>query len=213
MEKFSKSVKPIIIILDYIFIILLAIVVGVGFYEFVHTLYLQAILGKADFMTLLGSLFIILIGLELLKTMLFTERGSMNFYIVAILDIVMIALARKLVLLSPKDMIDIYEYFAIGFILLVILLIIKYMPEPFSLTLKKTVHLYAVIKDEVGALNKITDVLKNLNINILEAKVTPVGDGKSSLNATLILKKSDLNEDELEEKLEGLDVMIKAKVR
>lgn len=208
-----RSVKPIAKILDYMFVLLLTVVVGVGFYEFVQTLYFQIMSGKADFVALLGSLFLVLIGLELLKTMMLYSKKGTNFYIVAILDIVMIALARKVVLLTPKDILDIYEYFAIGFILLIILVIIKYMPEPFSLTLKKPLHLYAVIKDEVGALNKITNVLKNLNINISEAIVIPMGDGKSSLNATLDLKKSHLNEDELEERLNELGVVFKVKVR
>jgi len=216
MEKFPRALthlKFTASILDYIFIVLLAVVVCTGFYEFVNVLYIQIMTGKIDFMPLLGSLFVVLIGLELLKISLTVEKGGLNFYLIAILDIVMIALARKLILLSPKEMIDIYEYFAIGFIMLVVLAVIKYMPEPFSLTLKKTLHLYAVIKDEVGALNKVTDVLKNLNANITNLKVISIGDGKSSLNAMLDIKNSNLNEDEIEERLSALDVVFKAKIR
>jgi len=216
MKKFPfplNNLKITSAILDYIFIILLAIVVCVGFYEFINVLFIQITSGRADFMPLLGSLFIVLIGLELLKISLTAEKGSLNFYLIAVLDIVLIALARKIILLSPKEMIDIYEYFAIGFIMLIILIVIKYMPEPFVLTVKKLMHLHMVIKDEVGTLNKITDVLKNLNVNITKTEVSPIGDGKSSLNATLDLKKSKLNEYEIEEKLCDLDVVINAMVR
>jgi len=200
-------------ILDYIFIVLLVVIVGVGFYEFASVLYMQITSEKTDFMQLLGSLFIVLIGLELLKISLTAERGGLNFYLIAILDIVMIALARKLILLSPKTIIDIYEYFAIGFIMLVILVVIKFMPEPFTLTLKKQLHLYSIIKDEVGALNKVTYMLKNLNINLSKVESVSIADGKSSLNATLDLKNTNLSEDEIEEKLSELDVVFKAKVR
>jgi len=116
MEKFPRALthlKFTASILDYIFIVLLAVVVCTGFYEFVNVLYIQIMTGKIDFMPLLGSLFVVLIGLELLKISLTVEKGGLNFYLIAILDIVMIALARKLILLSPKEMIDIYEYFAI----------------------------------------------------------------------------------------------------
>ncbi len=216
MEKFPMSLmhlKFTTAILDYIFIVLLVLVVGVGFYEFASVLYMQITSGKTDFMPLLGSLFIVLIGLELLKISLTAERGSLNFYLIAILDIVMIALARKLILLSPKTIIDIYEYFAIGFIMLVILVVIKFMPEPFTLTLKKQLRLYAIIKDEVGALNKVTYLLKNLNINLSKVEVVSIANEKSSLNATLDLKNTNLSEDEIEEKLGELDVVFKAKVR
>ncbi len=216
MEKFPmplRHLKFTTAILDYIFIVLLVIVVGVGFYEFVSVLYMQITSGKTDFMPLLGSLFVVLIGLELLKLSLTAKRGGLNFYIIAILDIVMIALARKIILLSPKTIIDIYEYFAIGFIMLVILMIIKFMPAPFALTLKNQLHLYTIVKDEVGALNKVTYLLKNLNINLSKVEVVPIGDGKSSLNATLDLKNTNLTEDEIEEKLGELDVVFKAKVR
>ncbi len=215
MEKFSsirEHLKFTTSIFDYIFIFLLAIVVSVGFYEFVSILYNQLTTGKVEFMQLLGSLFVVLIGLELLKISLSVERGSLNLYILAILDIVMIALARKIVLLSPKEMIDIYEYFAIGFIMLVILLIIKYMPEPFALTVKRRVVLSALIKDEVGALNKVTDVLKDLNINIVSMDVDPIGEGRSSLRGILELK-SPVSKRKVEEKLKDLDVVIKVDIK
>jgi len=215
MGKFSsirEHLKFTTSIFDYIFIFLLAIVVSVGFYEFVSILYNQLTTGKVEFMQLLGSLFVVLIGLELLKISLSVERGSLNLYILAILDIVMIALARKIVLLSPKEMIDIYEYFAIGFIMLVILLIIKYMPEPFALTVKRRVVLSALIKDEVGALNKVTDVLKDLNINIVSMDVDPIGEGRSSLRGILELK-SPVSKRKVEEKLKDLDVVIKVDIK
>jgi len=215
MGKFSsirEHLKFTTSIFDYIFIFLLAIVVSVGFYEFVSILYNQLTTGKVEFMQLLGFLFVVLIGLELLKISLSVERGSLNLYILAILDIVMIALARKIVLLSPKEMIDIYEYFAIGFIMLVILLIIKYMPEPFALTVKRRVVLSALIKDEVGALNKVTDVLKDLNINIVSMDVDPIGEGRSSLRGILELK-SPVSKRKVEEKLKDLDVVIKVDIK
>jgi len=215
MGKFSsikEHLKFTASILDYIFIFLLVIVVCIGFYEFTSVLYNQLTTGKVEFMQLLGSLFVVLIGLELLKIGLSVERGSLNLYILAILDIVMIALARKIVLLSPKEMIDIYEYFAIGFIMLVILLIIKYMPEPFALTVKRRVVLSALIKDEVGALNKVTDVLKDLNINIVSMDVDPIGEGKSSLRGILELK-TPISKRKVEEKLKDLDVVIKVDIK
>ncbi|MDI6730394.1 MAG: hypothetical protein QMD06_02485, partial [Candidatus Altarchaeum sp.] len=66
MEKFlisSRHLKFMIPILEYLFIVFLVIVVGVGFYEFVSILYMQITLGKTEFMPLLGSLFFVLIGL------------------------------------------------------------------------------------------------------------------------------------------------------
>lgn len=216
MKKFPISLRHLkftTAILDYLFIVLLVIVVGVGFYDFTSVLYMQITSGNIDFMQLLGSLFTVLIGLELLKISLTAERGSLNFYLTAILDIVMIALARKIILLSPKTMIDIYEYFAIGFIMLVIFIIIKFMPPPFALTLKRPLHLHAVIKDEVGALNKVTYLLKNLNINLSNVKVVSIGDEKSLLDAILDLRNTNLSEDKIEEKLSELDVVFEAKIR
>lgn len=201
--EIKQKFKPLTKVLDYVFTILLTIVVLVGFYEFVTILYSQIIIGKIEFMSLLGSLFIVLIGLELLKIAIRTKRGT-NFYIIAILDIVLVALARKLILLSPKEMLDIYEGVIIGFAMLVILAIIKFMPkEPYIA--KKTVKLTGIIKDEVGSLNAITNVLKDYDINISSMNVSPEEKGKSSIFMLLDMSNSLISEKDLKKVLSKLD--------
>jgi len=209
----KNKIKNITNLLDGIFIILLVAVSVVGLLEFIHTFYEGIISGKFEYLSLLGALLIVLIGLEFVKIMITSERER-SLYIAAVLDIVLIALSRKLILLKSETMMDIYEGIVIGFLMLVIVVVLKYLPRSFSLSPKYTDHVFVEMHNKVGALNSITSLFAKLNINIESSSVTPSSekDGTSVFEARIDRSKSKISNKELEKLLEDLECVIQAKV-
>lgn len=188
-------------IVDYVQLIIVAlmlILVALGIFMFFSTATnYETTFTSEEFKILLGDLLLILVTVELIKTIIiYVTQGA--FYVQGIVSAILVAVCRNIIFIKFEEgaaMATLVNAVAAAILILALVIVLKYAPTRMEQALPKNIKEINILMDNVqGALATAASIMAKHNTNIISGQIITTAKGEGNWIGLIEVKDNDIKE-------------------
>ena len=183
MELWDK-INKITGYVQVVVVLLMMLLVAMGIFIFFSTaIGYESTLTSGKFITLLGDVFLILITVELMKTIIiYVTQGA--FYVQGIISAILIGVCRNIVFIKfdiDKGMETLIYAVAASILVLTLVVALKYAPKRMEMPMPKNIKEISILMENVpGALASAASIMAKHNANIISGQIITTANGEGN---------------------------------
>ena len=171
-------------IVDYVQLIIVAlmmilVLLGVFMFFSSATGY-ESSFTSEEFKILLGDVLLILVTVELIKTIIiYVTQGA--FYVQGIVSAILVAVCRNIIFIKFEGMETLINAIAAAVLILALVVALKYAPKRMEMPLPKNIKEISILMDNApGALATAASTMARHNANIISGQIITTAKGEGN---------------------------------
>jgi len=183
-------------LMDYVQLIIVAlmlILVALGvFMFFTSATGYESSFTSEEFKVLLGDVLLILVTVELIKTIIiYVTQGA--FYVQGIVSAILVAVCRNIIFIKFEGMETLINAIAAAILILALVIALKYSPKRMGQALPKNIKEMSILMENVpGALASAASIMAKHNANIISGQVITTAKGEGNWIGLIEIKDNDV---------------------
>lgn len=183
-------------IVDYVQLIIVAlmmilVLLGV-FMFFANATGYETTFTAEEFKVLLGDVLLILVTVELIKTIIiYVTQGA--FYVQGIVSAILVAVCRNIIFIKFEGMETLINAVAAAVLILALVIALKYAPTRMEQVLPKNIKEISILMENVpGALATAASIMAKHNTNIISGQIITTAKGEGNWMGLIEIKEEDI---------------------